>query len=276
MIIWLASYPRSGNTLMRTVIKSSLEIDSYSDEAIRPIVGLSSEQKKSFGHIEYEGSWDEFYYTATNSDRVYLVKTHLPPKDEQPVIYVIRDGRAATESYTAFHKSFQSNTNGSSSLYQLMVGDDYYGDWSYHYQNWASRTNCQFLLLRFEELVDADSRLVNKIAEFIKYSGDIKRFQNPMSDLNQENPQFFRKGEKKWTRPKHWQHFDEALFLFLHQELMLSMNYIHDEELKQAIAMLEPNYFPVLELARRGFEQRNIWLREAEAKELVIKGLISN
>jgi len=41
MIIWLASYPRSGNTLLRTVIKSCMGIDSYSDQDIRPIVGLS-------------------------------------------------------------------------------------------------------------------------------------------------------------------------------------------------------------------------------------------
>jgi hypothetical protein len=34
MIVWLASYPRSGNTLLRTILKRCLDLDSYADEPI--------------------------------------------------------------------------------------------------------------------------------------------------------------------------------------------------------------------------------------------------
>ena len=72
MSVWLASYPRSGNTLLRTVLKQTMGLNSYSDEKIRPIVGLSVTAKEAFGHLPIEEPWDAFYVKASAADTTVL------------------------------------------------------------------------------------------------------------------------------------------------------------------------------------------------------------
>ena len=103
--IWLASYPRSGNTLLRTMLKQSMDMDSYSDGATTKSIGFSKTSNASFGHLDYAGSWDSFYDLATTSDAIFFgSKTHLPPRDQQPVIHVVRDGRRSIFSYWRYHQ----------------------------------------------------------------------------------------------------------------------------------------------------------------------------
>src|SRR5579863_4797939 len=80
MIVWLASYPRSGNTLLRMVLKHCFEVASYSlysDQefsvpAIREIVGeraIGSDPQKFLNRLRAQGS-------------IACVKTHAPSKRE--------------------------------------------------------------------------------------------------------------------------------------------------------------------------------------------------
>lgn len=123
MIVWLASYPRSGNTFLRTVLYQHFGFKTYS---------IFNHEKEHFGqvgeltgHIEYENSWEDFYTNASSSKDIYFVKTHFEPLDEQPCIYIVRDGRMAILSYFYYHKDF---IQSDSSLLELIVGDDVFGD----------------------------------------------------------------------------------------------------------------------------------------------------
>jgi len=224
MIIWLASYPRSGNTLLRSILKQTMNLGSYVDEPLLP--QLAHCELEEIGALSFEGSWDTFYRRASNSKDVFLVKTHRPPRDSQPVIYVIRDGRSATESYAAYHKSFSPNPKFCPSILELMLGDDFYGGWSSHYRIWNSRSEGKLLLVRFEELVNADRPILEKMQKFIGYAGEVKLFENPMDKLNFGNPSFFRTGKIKWENSSQWTEDLEAIFIALHGELLVQLGYL--------------------------------------------------
>lgn len=275
MIIWLASYPRSGNTLLRTILKQTMDLDSYSEEKIRPIVGLTASAKKTFGHLAIEEPWDAFYDRASSSKTNYLVKTHLPPQDQQAVIYVIRDGRPATESYRAYHHSFQPDPNFCPNQVDLMLGNDFYGNWSAHYRDWAARPNGTYLLVRYEQLVVADRSLLQEIAEFIGYKSEIKPFVNRIETMHQQNPDFFRRGKVQWQRPAHWTTEEEALFLELHGELLLKLEYIQEPELITVRKNLDKLLSCTARAAVQAFSERNAWLHEANKKEQVITKLVA-
>ena len=272
MIVWLASYPRSGNTLLRTVLKQTMGLSSYSDEDA--IVEFTDQTNERLGHLPLEGPWEDFYDQATNSKEIFLVKTHQPPRDNQPAIYVVRDGRAATESYAAFCRSFQPDVKFCPSILELMLGDDHYGDWSSHFQDWTSRAEGSLLQLRFEDLVNANGQLLERVGSFIGIEGEVKSFDNPMEKLHLESPNFFRSGKTDWKISAQWGGELYSLFMALHGDLLLQLNYIELPEINAAMGSLDEILVRVCKLAKRGFSERNAWLYEAQLKEKVIQELL--
>src|SRR3954464_8946304 len=97
MIVWLASYPRSGNTLLRQVIKKCLGLHSF--ESVGRLKHEYDDRdptwKEVCGSLQNREDREAFYPRATNSAETVLVKTHEPPLDAQKAIYVVRDGRLA-------------------------------------------------------------------------------------------------------------------------------------------------------------------------------------
>ena len=274
MIVWLASYPRSGNTLLRTVFKQTMDLGSYSDENILPSVGHTDQAMQGFGNLTFENSWESFYHQASSSKEIFLVKTHQPPRDNQPVIYVVRDGRAATESYAAYHKSFAPDPKFCPSILELMLGDDYYGDWSSHYRIWNSRTEGDLLLVRFEELVNADRQLLERLRMFVGFDGEVKLFDNPLQKLNLENPDFFRSGHTDWQGGEQWTEKLIYFFIALHGDLLIQLGYIDVTEREVALKKLDQMEVRLLELANKGFSERNSWHYEAHLKEKIIQQLL--
>ena len=78
MIVWLASYPRSGNTLLRTVLKQTMGLWSYS------------------GPMPITEPWELFYEKASADETTCLVKTHLQPRDSQPGDWLTERHRGLT------------------------------------------------------------------------------------------------------------------------------------------------------------------------------------
>lgn len=222
MIIWLASYPRSGNTLLRTVLKRCFDLDSYADEAIHVESPIRSDSSL-IGHRELPDAWEKFYESATRSGELVLVKTHLPPRDAQPYIYVVRDGRSAIRSYKKYYESFVPDHKAS--LYQLIAGDDAYGDWSMHYKSWVSRDGARGMTVRFEDLGDVSPGLLAQLAAFIGYRGDIRKWINPFGALSAVEPGFFREGQKTFRQDEEWPALANHFFHFFHSELLARLGY---------------------------------------------------
>ncbi|HMJ91237.1 MAG TPA: hypothetical protein VK530_15560, partial [Candidatus Acidoferrum sp.] len=89
MIVWLASYPRSGNTFFRIVLHHVYNLKTfsvYNDPELEKI-GVA----EVVGHETMPASLDEL----RSSSEVFFVKTHELPADKDPAIYIVRDGRDA-------------------------------------------------------------------------------------------------------------------------------------------------------------------------------------
>jgi hypothetical protein len=220
MIVWLASYPRSGNTLCRTILKRSFDVCSYSDV---PAEGYLP-TKETVGHLELPGPFEEFYSRASDAHELFFVKTHRPPRDRQPAIYVVRDGRATIVSYHRFHASFHPERG--QTLAGIILGDDYFGDWTRHYRAWnSSHGERQTLILRYEDLVDRPEASLNRIAEFIAFPGKVRPWVNPFADLQRRCPEFYREGRVEWTPPADWKTAIDDLFRRYHGDLMRELGY---------------------------------------------------
>jgi hypothetical protein len=272
MIVWLASYPRSGNTLLRTVLFKTMGLESASDEVgEKKVVGLTDAARHNTGIAEIEGDWDEYCQNATQSSEVFLVKTHRPPRDNQPAIYIVRDGRKASLSYSRFHQRFTPKPHPS--LLDLILGGDYYGGWSDHYRTWIGRANT--LLIRYEDLVDAKKELLEKLAETVRYTGEIAPWHNPFDQLHQENPDFFRKGETTWQGDSTWTPMINAVFFHLHGDLMIELGYASPKTVAEATREIPGEWFELVEASRRFLAGKKALETICDERQAVINGLKS-
>ena len=156
--IWLASWPRSGNTLLRVILhhcfglrttsvyKNDLEGNNYLEQAT--------------GHFEISAP-------PENVSEPWLVKTHELPPDNAPAIYIVRDGRAATASYCEFKrnqpKSFQNIP-----LWQAIAGYRPRITWSGHVQAWYPWQRPHTLLVRYEDMTADLPSVLSALAAFLK------------------------------------------------------------------------------------------------------------
>lgn len=152
-VIWLASYPRSGNTFLRTIIYHCFGVRSasiYSEDmgALGPA--------HLIGHIEQrpDGSMD------FGDAPVRLIKTHHPPQDDRPAIYIVRDGQAATMSMFEFYGKRMS-------LEVIIEGHNLFGSWGGHLRRWRPVDRPGTLLLRYEDVLADIPRAVDKLAEYL-------------------------------------------------------------------------------------------------------------
>ena len=267
MIIWLASYPRSGNTLLRTVLKKCLNLDSYADEPIHR-ESVLRDDNDLIGHRELPNDWPAFYQMASQSPQLYLVKTHLPPCDDQPYLYVVRDGRSAIQSYVKYYEEFLPGEK--TSVLKLIMGDDAYGDWSSHYRAWVNREGVQGTVIRFEDLVDAEQPLLEGLAKFLRFDGAIRPWKNPFNDLSNVEPGFFRRGDKAFVPMAEWNEVSNTLFTYLHGDLMNRLGFdfqdvarhLHDISLLDALVPYAKNLLQRVTDLQNVCDERLVVIRE--------------
>ncbi len=132
-MIWLSSFPRSGNTFFRNVLFE--------------VYGLAS---SSF----YEGVGEPENYTDFP-----FVKTHLVPSEVIPIdaeiksVYLVRDGRDALISMAHQQIDIYGSERDFKDIFiEAMIAAEgsYFGGWSKNVEDWLERTD---LLIRFEDLI---------------------------------------------------------------------------------------------------------------------------
>lgn len=234
MIVWLASYPRSGNTLLRQVLKACFHLDSCEGLELVPahLIGPQDLRAKYYGSYLLEGDTEEFYHRARNASELILIKSHQVPRDDAKAIYIVRDGRLALRSFVKFQDTFHPN---SSSFESVLLGDHPYGDWATHYRVWCDASRGETLVVRFEELVNADAGTLARLAVFLGFSGPVQPWANPLAVLRECAPAEFGSGDREWRPDPFWSETRLRQFMTLHGPLLAQLGYATASEV-EAIA----------------------------------------
>lgn len=144
-MIWLASFPRSGNTFFRNVLYE--------------VYGLES----STWHLEAN------YPLEPDYDQFPVVKTHLLPHQLKPAdpaipkVYIVREGRDALVSMAHHRKDIvEPGTDFYVNLLEAILAMDgsYFGGWSENVRQWTAAAD---IIIRFEDLIADPLREVEKL-----------------------------------------------------------------------------------------------------------------
>lgn len=200
MIVELVSYPRSGMQFLRMVCWYCFGIKTTS--------------------VYNEGG--DFNYNALSSYNpprgIHFRKNHRQPSevDDNPVVYLVRDGRASIVSYV---KMMNGREYDAELAKRVIDGeDDQYGRvgaWGCHVANWLQdRRTCH--IIRFQDLVTDPVGVVSSMLG--QFDIDHTRYDDPpgIEELVRDKPGSFTTGN-----PIGWRDYldesDEHAFLRQHQ-----------------------------------------------------------
>lgn len=229
MIIWLASYPRSGNTFFRMLLNQLYGFKSYSVYDDPDIVGMGA--ANVVGHERMPYALEEL----REDSKIYFVKTHEHPSGSDPAIYLVRDGRDALVSHARYLKEFYWGTNDPIRRVKQIIGFENFNRtlrnviltsrWNEHVMAWSHRQKKALTYtIRYEDLVKNPEFY---LAESLKTVGvgDRRSAEHNMpsfDDLKSQFPKFFRKGKiGSWQQEMpvnlqklFWDHHAEAMNFF--------------------------------------------------------------
>ena len=194
MIIWLASYPKSGNTWVRSMVAALMHTDDGEfhfdllDQIKQfPIKNYFTNFTNDFGDInEIKKHWLSAQDLINLDNKVKFLKTHhinckidqynfTDKKNTLATIYIVRDPRNLVKSISNhFSKSLEESKKfllttrliGGSNLEKNSV-KTLLGSWSDHYKFWKNN-NKNFLLIKYEDLLENTNSELIKIITFIK------------------------------------------------------------------------------------------------------------
>jgi hypothetical protein len=156
--VWLASYPRSGNTYLRAILWTcfGLRTGSVYRDDLRGDLAVS----QRVGHFEGAAN-GEF---SADFLRLPLVKTHGWPVDNRKAIYVVRNGRDCCTSLLEF---LRAEGLRNIDLDAIIAGRHLFGSWSDHFLAWDPEVRPNTLFLRFEQLTKDFDGTLERLTRFL-------------------------------------------------------------------------------------------------------------
>ena len=222
MFIWLASYPKSGNTLVRSMLAAYFfsKDGVYNFDLIKNIkqfpvnalfqrmgIDVQNEEEVIKNYVKVQASFNK-------KNSVQFLKTHsylfninnhafTDLNNSLGVIYIVRDPRNIVSSL-ANHIGSSSEKSADILINSFKFGNIfsdqiaeqtrlYLGTWSGNYNSWKSFNNDgKYLLIKYEDLISDRDFVFRKILKFIyklqgtKFKIDQKKFQNTIetTDFN--------------------------------------------------------------------------------------------
>ena len=221
MFIWLASYPKSGNTLVRAMLSSYFfsKDGKFNFELIKNIkqfphigifekLGINIKDEKEIlkNYIKAQESINQKNSIQFLKTHSYLFNINNNPftdlNNTLGVIYIVRDPRNVVTSY-AHHNSISIEDSAERLTHSIEyggnVGSDhisdrskvYMGSWSSNYNSWKSFDNIgKYLLIKYEDIISNKEKTLLEILNFIhqlkgiNFSADKKKIENVISSTN--------------------------------------------------------------------------------------------
>ena len=218
MISWIASYPKSGNTFIRSFLASYLFSDTgkFDFDLLYNILqfpSLKFSKTDLFSKKDAAQNWiynQNFFFN--NKDT--FLKTHntliefegykfTSPKQTRGAIYIVRDPRNVVLSMShhyslTYEESFEKMINNEASLLEKTFNNDhsnftFLGSWSNHYKSWRDNDEFKILFLKYEDFEENAEKEFKKILSFIyelkneKFIINDKKFSNALKSTNFTN-----------------------------------------------------------------------------------------
>ena len=227
MIIWLASYPKSGNTCLRSIIASLLYSDTgiFSFDLIDKIKQFPDKKYLK----DFTGDFDNIHevkkYWLLAQEKINLdgetkfFKTHninckignysfTNKENTLATIYVVRDPRNLISSISNhYSKNYEEAKNFlmspkiiGGSKDQATKGNNIttlLGSWADHYNFWTRKTE-NLLLIKYEDLLTNTEIELHKIINFLNNYTSVKinetKIENIIKSTSFENLKKMEKG----------------------------------------------------------------------------------
>jgi len=203
MIIWLASYPKSGNTWVRSIVSSLLYSNNGNFNFELMLKVSQFPEKKYFKDFvndfsnfnEIKESWVLAQDKINLDNQIKILKTHqgkytvgknnfTNDQNTLATIYIVRDPRTLVSSISNHYtltvdgacnfltnpqiigntKKWEDKETGMQCLL---------GKWNDHYRSWTRNKN-NLLLIKYEDLIKNPENELEKIITFLKKYIEIK------------------------------------------------------------------------------------------------------
>ncbi len=233
MIIWIASYPKSGNTYLRSFLASYYfsKKGKFDFKLLMNILQFPSirfSQKDFLSFNDAAKNWISNQKFFFKKKKLFFLKTHnslnkfnnlefTTANETLGAIYIVRDPRNIITSmcnhysFTLEH-SLEKMLDKKASLSEKASNGDcsnftFLGSWSEHYKSWKNNNKFKVLFIKYEDLKDNKELIFKKIIDFIdelkgkeKEKFDENKFYNSISSTNfvnlknKENNEGFEEG----------------------------------------------------------------------------------
>ena len=206
-IIWIASYPKSGNTWMRAFLHNLLldppeparinELTQftlgdthpawYEKVAGAPVHGASHAELarlRPLVHRLFTQVYPDSVFVKTHMALTEIAGTPLITMDYTAgAIYIVRDPRdvaisSASHFGTDIDGAIEMMANAQART-DFNPGNvpQYYGTWSQHVQSWTALPHRALLIVRYEDMLTKPGPTFRKVAEFLNLKPPPERLQ---------------------------------------------------------------------------------------------------
>ena len=193
MIIWIASYPKSGNTYIRSFLsayyfsqKGKFEFDQLLN--IFQFPGTKFSKKDCFSFEEAAKNWIYNQNQFFNKEKFVFLKTHntlrrykniefTTNEETAGAIYIVRDPRNVISSMCHHYslnlnQAYETLINNDASLSEKSVNGDcsnftFLSSWADHYKSWKKTKKFKVLFIKYEELKDNKEKIFREIIQFV-------------------------------------------------------------------------------------------------------------
>ena len=231
MIIWIASYPKSGNTWVRSLLSTYLytEDGNFNFNLLKKILKFPSKKYLKYFLEDFSNikKVSEYWIAAQerinlhNENKNIFLKTHSAlctleknaftnKKNTKAVIYIVRDPRNVITSVGNYYSmNIEESYNFMIDNNKILTSDKWGGDnfgisevlgsWSEHYKSWKNINFAPILKIKYEDLItDAEKcliKIINFLQKFTEIKIDKKKISKTVESCNFENLRKMEKNE---------------------------------------------------------------------------------
>ena len=230
MIVWIASYPKSGSTWVRAFLSTYLysKDSSFSMDILEKMIGefpdhnILSEfmTSKDFHNLnKVSKNWIKVQEIINTNKKLIFLKTHSAhcningnlftnKNNTLAFIYIVRDPRnviLSLANHFGISQKESSNIiiNKMRILYPMIKNTvlpaTFIGDWENHYLSWKKFNEVNNIIIRYEDLINNTEDTFKKIIIFLSKFTEIEFNEKKLNDsVNSTQFNKLKKYEKKY------------------------------------------------------------------------------